>query len=311
MMVMAAVNGFFSGRGQTWTVLGIEAAGTGLNVALALVLIFGRAGFPELGIAGAGWATVAARGRRLRSGWHCFAEAQVPQRNSTLSGLAARERELFGRLLKYGGPAGAQVFLDVLVFHVFVQLVGRLGEAATAATTLTVRLNMVAFLPMMGLGQAVSILVGQRLGANRPDLAERSAYTGLKWVFGYMCSVAAVYVLFPGALVSTFRGNSDAASFAAVAAIVPSLLLCVAVYSLADSINVTFSFAPARRRRHSLRVALNVRAGLADHGRADLSWSSGAGAASTGRGASRRPTSSPWPSAFSCGFDPGDGKTCE
>src|SRR5438477_218870 len=58
MLVMAAVNGFFSGRGQTWTVLGIEAAGTAVNVALALVLIFGRSGFPELGIAGAGWATV-------------------------------------------------------------------------------------------------------------------------------------------------------------------------------------------------------------------------------------------------------------
>ena len=51
---------------------------------------------------------------------------------------------------------------------------------------------------MMGLGQAVCILVGQRLGANRPDLAEKSAYTGLKWSFGYMCVVAAVYLLFPG-----------------------------------------------------------------------------------------------------------------
>ena len=146
-------------------------------------------------------------------------------------------------MLKYGGPAGAQVFLDVLVFHVFVQLVGRLGEAQTAATTLTVRLNMVAFLPMMGLGQAVSILVGQRLGANRPDLAERSAYTGLKWVFGYMCTVAAIYVLFPQALVSAFRGGNEPERFAEMAAIVPSLLLCVAVYSLTDSINVTFSFA--------------------------------------------------------------------
>jgi MATE family multidrug resistance protein len=153
------------------------------------------------------------------------------------------ERELFGRLMKYGGPAGAQVFLDVLVFHVFIQLVGRLGEAAAAATTLTVRLNMVAFLPMMGMGQAVSILVGQRLGANRADIAERSAYTGLKWVFGYMSTVAAIYVLFPGALVATFRGNSDPESFAAVAAIVPGLLMCVAVYSVSDSLNVTFSFA--------------------------------------------------------------------
>src|SRR5437868_5006975 len=52
MLVMAAVNGFFSGRGQTWTVLGIEAFGTAVNVLLALVLVFGRAGFPELGIEG-------------------------------------------------------------------------------------------------------------------------------------------------------------------------------------------------------------------------------------------------------------------
>ena len=104
--------------------------------------------------------------------------------------------------MKYGGPAGAQVFLDVLVFHVFVQLVGRLGEAATAATTLTVRLNMVAFLPMMGLGQAVSILVGQRLGADRPDLAERSAYTGLQVGLRLHVRVAAIYLLFPELLVS-------------------------------------------------------------------------------------------------------------
>ena len=160
----------------------------------------------------------------------------------TLSGWRL-ERELFGRLMKYGGPAGAQVFLDVLVFNVFIQLVGRLGEAATGATTLAVRLNMVAFLPMMGLGQAVSILVGQRLGADRPDLAERSAYTGLRWVFGYMCGVAAMYLLIPGVLVGAFEGDRDPESFAAVAKIVPTLLACVAVYSLADAVNVTFSFA--------------------------------------------------------------------
>src|SRR5262249_21052780 len=45
MLVMAAVNGFFSGRGQTWTVLGVEAFGTAVNIILALILIFGRLGF--------------------------------------------------------------------------------------------------------------------------------------------------------------------------------------------------------------------------------------------------------------------------
>jgi len=242
MLVMAAVNGFFSGRGQTWIVLMIEAAGTSVNVALALVLIFGRAGFPELGIAGAGWATVAGSWTSALLAIGLLLLPEYREEFHTMSGWRL-ERALFGRLMKYGGPAGAQVFLDVLVFNLFVQLVGRLGEAATGATTLTVRLNMVAFLPMMGLGQAVSILVGQRLGANRPDLAERSAYTGLRWVFGYMCGVAAVYLLIPGVLVGAFKGDRDPESFAAVAAIVPTLLSYVAVYSLADSVNVTFSFA--------------------------------------------------------------------
>jgi MATE family multidrug resistance protein len=153
------------------------------------------------------------------------------------------ERELFGRLMRYGGPAGAQVFLDILVWNAFVQLVGQLGTAAVGATTLTVRLNMIAFLPMMGMGQAVCILVGQRLGGDRPDLAEKSAYTGLKWVFGYMCSLAAIYLTLPGPLVSVFEGGRDPEEFAAVAAIVPRLLVCVAVYSVVDAVNVTFAFA--------------------------------------------------------------------
>jgi MATE family multidrug resistance protein len=102
---------------------------------------------------------------------------------------------------------------------------------------------MVAFLPMLGMGQAVSILVGQRLGADRPDLAERSVFTGLKWVFGYMCGVASIYLLFPGVLVGLFEGGRDPEAYARVAALVPSLLVCVAVYSLADSVNVTFSYA--------------------------------------------------------------------
>jgi MATE family multidrug resistance protein len=122
-------------------------------------------------------------------------------------------------------------------------MVGRLGEAAMGATTLTVRLNMIAFLPMMGLGQAVCILVGQRLGADRPDLAEKSTYTGLRWVFGYMCVIAVIYLAVPGLLVSLFEGGRDPEHFAAVSAIVPTLLACVALYSLADAVNVTFAFA--------------------------------------------------------------------
>jgi MATE family multidrug resistance protein len=242
MLVMAAVNGFFSGRGQTWTVFGIEAAGTAVNIVASLLLIFGEAGFPELGIAGAGIGTALAACVSALTALLLFFLPTYRREFRTLAGYHF-ERDLFARLMRYGGPAGAQVFLDVLVFHVFVQLVGRLGDAATGATTLAIRLNMVAFLPLMGLGQAVSILVGQRLGGDRPDLAERSAYTGLKWAFGYMCLVAATYLIFPDALVALFEGDNDPEAYAEIAELVPRLLTCVALYSLADSVNVTFAFA--------------------------------------------------------------------
>jgi MATE family multidrug resistance protein len=242
MLLMGAVNGFFSGRGQTWTVLAIEVFGTAVNVILALILIFGRLGFPEMGIEGAGWATVIGSWASALLAVVLLLRRRYRDGYNTASGWRP-ERELFGRLMKYGGPAGTQVFLDVLVWTLFVEMVGNLGDAAMGATTLAVRLNMIAFLPTMGLGQAVCILVGQRLGGDRPDLAEKSAYTGLRWAFGYMVLVAAVYLALPRLLVSVFQSEGDTESFAAVAAIVPGLLVCVAVFSLVDAVNLTFSFA--------------------------------------------------------------------
>src|SRR5262249_17726889 len=71
----------------------------------------------------------------------------------------------------------------------------------------------------------------------------KSAYTGLKWTVGYMTVVALVYLTLPGLIVTVFEGGRDPDDFAAVAAIVPGLLTCVAAYSLADAFCVTFGFA--------------------------------------------------------------------
>jgi len=244
MLIMSAINGFFSGRGQTWIILAIEAFGTVVNVLLASCLIFGRAGFPEMGIEGAGWATVAGSWASALLAIVLFLRPTYRAEFATGSGWRP-ERALFGRLMRFGAPAGMQVFLDVLVWNLFMQMVGRLGEASMGATTLAVRLNMVAILPMLGLGQAISVLVGQRLGAGRSDLAEKSTYVGLSWMFGYMVLVAGVYLAFPHALVSIFESDAEivAGNFFLVAEIVPTLLICVAIYSLADALNLTFAFA--------------------------------------------------------------------
>lgn len=244
MLVVASVNGFFSGRGQTWTVLGIDAVGTGVNVVLALVLIFGKLGFPEMGIAGAGLSTALGAWASALFGLYLLFRPKYRVGYQTLSGWRP-ERELFGRLLRFGGPAGIQMFLDVLAFTLFTLFVGRLGMAAMGATSLAITLNMITFLPMLGLGQAVCILVGQRLGEDRPEIAEKTTYTGLAWMFGYILVIVICYLTIPSVLLLPFEPDTpeEQAKFAAIAAIVPTLLICVAIYSLADSANLAFSFA--------------------------------------------------------------------
>ena len=245
MLVMAAVNGFFSGRGQTWTVLGIEAFGTRGEHRAGAAADLRPAGasrrWGSRARAGRRWP---GRGRRRCSRWRsCSARSTAP--SSTRARVEARARAVrpADEVRRPGRDAGVPRRARVPPVHA----ARRRGSATrrSGATTLTVRLNMIAFLPMMGLGQAICILVGQRLGENRPDLAEKSTYTGLKWSFGYMCLVALVYVAIPTLLVAPFEPDDpeEPEKFAAIAAIVPTLLLCVAVFSLADAVNLSFAFA--------------------------------------------------------------------
>jgi MATE family multidrug resistance protein len=160
----------------------------------------------------------------------------------TLSGWRF-EGKLFRRLLRFGTPNGLQWMLDGLAFTFFVVLVGRLGAAELAASNIAFTINLVAALPALGIGQAVEVLVGRRLGEDRPEIAERSTWSGFRLAWTYMTGMAILYVVFPEAFLFPFESNADPAAWARVAVLVPVLLRFVAVYSLFDSMNLVFSFA--------------------------------------------------------------------
>lgn len=245
LALMEAVIGFFSGRGDTWNVTIINAAGTVVHIGLDYFLIFGRFGFPEMGITGAGLALVLGSWTAAIVGLAMFFRPKFRLEFATLSGWKP-DWPLLGRFLKYGVPSGMQWCLDVISFTLFVVLVDRIGKAAANATSMTFTLNSLTFLPMMGLGQAISVLVGKRIGEKRPEIAEKTVYTGLRWGICYMVVMASVFVLAPTQLMWGFRppdGSPKAAEFADVAAIVPSLLICVALYSLADAVYLIITFA--------------------------------------------------------------------
>lgn len=241
-LILAAATGFFNGRGATQTVIWINLVGLLVNAVLDYLWIFGHGGFPEMGIAGAGWATFAGTWASALLALALFFRRTFRRQFATLSGWRF-EGDLFRRLMRFGLPSGLQWFMDGVVFTIFTFLIGRMGNVELAATSLTITLNLLAILPAVGIGQAVSVLVGQRLGADRPDLAERSTWNGFYIAWIYMTGVALAYLLLPHLLLDLFRGETGDANWEAIEELVPQLLRFVAFYCLFDSINMVFSFA--------------------------------------------------------------------
>ena len=241
MLVTASASSFFAGRGDSRTVLGINAAGLAVNGVCAYAWIFGRFGFAAQGIAGAGWATVA--GSTTSAALALVLMLRPRHRAEYATGSWRPALPLLRRLLRFGLPNGVFAMLDVLGYTAFFQLVGLMGKVELAATSIACTLNLLAFLPMWGLGQAVEVLVGQRLGEDRPDDAERVTWIGLRYSLGFTAVVALLYVLAPEALALPFRSEADAANWERVGALVPLLLRFVTVYCLFDACNLILSFA--------------------------------------------------------------------
>lgn len=239
--LVAASLSFYTGRGDSRKALFVNAVGLLVTGLIGYAWTYGRWGFPEWGIAGVGWATVAGSWCAALTALALFLRPKFREEFATLRG-AWPEKELFVRLMRFGIPNGLFAFLDALVFTLFVLIVGRFGQAESAATTIAFTINIFAILPPMGIGQAVEVLVGQRLGEDRPDLAERSTWTGLMFAAAIMATLGTTFVLLPQLWVAPFANHSDPL-WPTIEPLVPMLLGFVAAYCLFDSVNLTFSFA--------------------------------------------------------------------
>jgi len=230
---------FWSGRGETWPLFWANIAGTAVNVVLDYILIFGKFGFPEMGIEGAAIATVIAGFVTMMYYVVSLASKKYVKRYDIFGSIRIQPK-LFGRLWKYGAPSGVQFFLDVMGWSVAILIIGRLGTDNLAASNIAFNINTVAFMPMIGFGIAVSILVGQYLGRNKPKVAERAVWLCFGLTFAYMGFVAILYFFFPYVFLSPFAHGSSAKETAAILATTAVLLKFIAVYSLFDTMNIVF-----------------------------------------------------------------------
>jgi MATE family multidrug resistance protein len=242
MLLVSAVNSFFAGRGDSWTVLLINAVGMVTNAAIAYPMIVMQKHDPVAAMYGAGYAAALGSAVSALLGLALYFRPKYRHEFATLSGWRF-DGSLFRRMMRFGLPNGVQWCIEGLAFTAFIIIVGNLGTNELAGTNLTFSLNLLAFLPVMGLGQGVEVLVGQRQGEGRPDLSAKTTWSGVRLATGYMVLVAALYCLIPGVMTIPFAHGMEPHEWAAVAPLIPFLLRFVAAYSLADGMNVILAFA--------------------------------------------------------------------
>ena len=237
VILMATLSTFFAGRGQTQVVLRVNVLATAANVVLDYLLIFGRAGFPEMGVTGAALATVLSQAVGSLVYLVVILKPEYRRAYRTLAGWRP-EPGLVLRLVRFGMPTGLQYSLETLAFAVFLVIVGRIGTLELAASGIAFNLNMIVFAPMVGLAIAVSSLVGRYLGADQPEVAERAVRSALAMSFVYMAACGLLYVLGAPLLLAPYAAGADPATWPRIAEMATVLLRFVAVYSIFDMMNL-------------------------------------------------------------------------
>jgi len=240
-IIDAALSCFLTGRGKTWTVLWVNVVKTVINAVLDYAMIFGKFGFPKWGIGGAAIATVIASAATCVIYFIIF--LWPAHRREFCTWNYVFDKELFGRLMKFGIPSGVQFMLDILGFTLFVVFVGRIDAVSFAASSMVLQINTLSFMPMIGFGMATSILVGRAIGAGKPQIAQKTTFTAAKLTFGYMTAIAVGYWLFPDIFMLPFAAKASAEQMEAMKPMARTLLYFVSFYCLFDTGNIIFSAA--------------------------------------------------------------------
>ena len=240
LFISAAFSAFFSGRGKTWTVAIINIIACVVNILLDYIFIFGNFGAPSLGIEGAGLATTLScvLAAVIAFLFFIFQDQDVyPTRSKW--GVDFSDLK---RLISFGAPAGVEIFFSVSAFSYIIFLIGSIGSSELAATTIALSINMITFMPLLGVSEATGIITGRYTGQGRHDIAEKSAYRGWKLSTAYMLFTGSCYILFPDFLLGFFRpervlGDIDFSNILRSGKII---LMCAALYNLFNAFRFIF-----------------------------------------------------------------------
>jgi len=228
-------NQFFIGVHRPIIIMYAALCSQVVNLCANYVLIFGKFGFPAMGIAGAGWGTFIgiAVGAVIRM--------TVFLTGNTNAAFHSRRavRINFSRmldLLKVGLPAGFELMWNVTFWGVILfWLVGKFGKEASAATSAVFACTNVSIMPVVGINIALSAAVGKAIGAGRKKVAAKQTSLCLKIAITYMGLVGLCFFIFRNALMS-FWSSDDR-----VIEIGVNILICAAIYQVFHAARAVYS----------------------------------------------------------------------
>ena len=215
-------SGILRAAGDTKTPLRATAIMNAFNILGDWVLIFGIGPFPEMGIEGAALATglsycIGASILVYKLFWSQFV-------------FSIRRRDLFAfhsgfmrTIIRVALPNIGEQMVTQGAYFAFIGIVTSLGTTAMAAHFMAIRVEMISFMPVFGLSMAVSTIVGQSLGAQKPDIAELAVKKSARIGLIAMSVLAALFIAVPGSLVSIYSPTPDVYALA---------VLCIRIAAL-------------------------------------------------------------------------------
>ncbi len=197
------IDAIFRGLGDTKTPMKLIGVALVLNIILDPLLMFGVGPFPELGAGGAALATVISHAVPILFGIPLLNSREV----KLFSGNIKFNGNLVWRISKIGAPIAFSGIMFSVSYMILTRYITEYGAHALAALGLGHRIEGLAYFTAVGFSVAAETLVGQNLGASKPDRAEKAAWISVLHISILLAVVTAVFVLFPDTIMGLFTKN--------------------------------------------------------------------------------------------------------
>jgi putative MATE family efflux protein len=211
VLMLFLINAVFRGAGDAAIAMRVLWFANAINIVLGPCFIFGIGPFPEMGVTGAAIGTSIGRGCGvLYQVYHLTRPGGRIQVHRADMGF---DLQVMRGILRVSGTAMFQNFISTASWIGLVRILTGFGSAAVAGNTIGIRIILFALLPSFGVSNAAATLVGQNLGAGKPDRAEQAAWKA--GLYNTLClgTVGAIFLLFAPQLIAIFTSDPEVAPY--------------------------------------------------------------------------------------------------